>query len=254
MNTFAAYQKEKELATRLRNSTKEQRNTLYQQIYQEYFDTFPGEMERAGNPKRELSVIKNFLKPGMAFLEIGSGTGELAKAVSKIPTTVTTLDLTSTENTLNQSHVSRLTFNGITTRLKKNHFDIAYSNQVIEHIHPADIDAHFTMVRESLAVGGKYVVITPHRYAGPHDISRGFTRVASGLHLHEYLYSELFAKAKQHRFRVFAYYMRAGHAYRIPNIAPILYEKTMSTLPFVIRQPLARILWPQIMLLFKKAA
>ena len=48
-------------------------------------------------------------------------------------------------------------------------------------------------MRTALAAGGRYICITPNRLSGPHDISRYFDDVASGLHLKEYSIAELAA-------------------------------------------------------------
>src|SRR5213079_724544 len=69
--------------------------------------------------------------------------------------------------------------------------DIAYSNQLLEHVHPEDAEDHVRPVFQTLQPRGKYICITPNRLSGPWDISRQFTDTARGLHLREYTVSEL---------------------------------------------------------------
>jgi SAM-dependent methyltransferase len=71
-------------------------------------------------------------------------------------------------------------------------FDVVISTQVIEHFHPDDLLTHLEHARRILRPGGRYLFDTPHRSAGPHDLSRvfGFDR-AEFMHLKEYTYDEL---------------------------------------------------------------
>src|SRR5262249_17876914 len=68
--------------------------------------------------------------------------------------------------------------------------DLAFSNQLLEHLHPDDVPTHLRNVHESLAPGGAYFFITPHRAGGPHDVSADFDSEATGFHLHEYTTQE----------------------------------------------------------------
>lgn len=48
------------------------------------------------------------------------------------------------------------------------------------------------------------LIITPHRFAGPHDVSRYFLPLGSeaqGLHLHEYTLAELKSLLAKHNFK-----------------------------------------------------
>jgi len=72
-----------------------------------------------------------------------------------------------------------------------NSFDIAFSSQLIEHLHPEDIESHFASVYRVLRTTGVYAFDTPSRLNGPHDISALFDDVATGFHLKEWTYREL---------------------------------------------------------------
>jgi len=72
-------------------------------------------------------------------------------------------------------------------------FDLVFSQQVLEHLHPDDVPVHFEEAFRVLRPGGVMAVETPNKKTGPQDISRGFTRVAEGLHLKEWALSELSA-------------------------------------------------------------
>ena len=63
--------------------------------------------------------------------------------------------------------------------------DIAYSNQLMEHLHPDDAVEQLYHIHEALKPGGMYICITPNRLCGPHDISRSFDDTPRGFHLRE---------------------------------------------------------------------
>ena len=69
--------------------------------------------------------------------------------------------------------------------------DVAYSNQLLEHLHPEDAIDHIRSVRAALKPGALYICVSPNRLSGPHDISRYFDSVATGFHLKEYTAGEL---------------------------------------------------------------
>jgi hypothetical protein len=82
---------------------------------------------------------------------------------------------------------------GIDLPIAPGSIDVAYSNQMIEHLHPDDAAQHVAAVHAALAPRGVFVCITPNRTTGPHDISNGFDPIATGLHLREYTARELAA-------------------------------------------------------------
>jgi SAM-dependent methyltransferase len=70
-------------------------------------------------------------------------------------------------------------------------FDVVFSQQVLEHVHPDDVPRHFSEGFRVLRQGGMFAVETPNRRTGPQDVSRGFVPVAEGLHLKEWTVREL---------------------------------------------------------------
>jgi len=71
-------------------------------------------------------------------------------------------------------------------------YDFVLSDNVIEHMHPADLHPHLQGARDILKAGGQYLLAVPHPWYGPWDISKVFKyEVASGMHLKEYTHREL---------------------------------------------------------------
>jgi SAM-dependent methyltransferase len=73
----------------------------------------------------------------------------------------------------------------------ENSVDVAYSHQLMEHLHPDDALEQLQNIYQALKPGGIYICITPNRLSGPHDVSRYFDEVATGFHLKEYTVTEL---------------------------------------------------------------
>ncbi|MCS6922924.1 MAG: class I SAM-dependent methyltransferase, partial [Fimbriimonadales bacterium] len=119
-------------------------------------------------------------------------------------------------------------FDGFDFPLPDASVDLAYSNQVLEHLHPEDAERHLREVYRVLRPNGRYLCITPYRHTGPHDVSKFFTEVASGLHLKEYTYRDL---SQQMRWAGFC--RRSVLAHRPTPLALILVvERFLEFLPY----------------------
>jgi 2-polyprenyl-3-methyl-5-hydroxy-6-metoxy-1,4-benzoquinol methylase len=79
----------------------------------------------------------------------------------------------------------------------KEKFDIAFSDNVLEHLSPLDLKDHLKSVYESLVPGGHFIMIMPNRLFGPMDITRIVDNTSSGKikaqggHLNESTYHEM---------------------------------------------------------------
>jgi len=113
--------------------------------------------------------------------------------------------------------------------------NVAYSMNLVEHLHPDDLKGHLRNVYQALAPNGVYICLTPHRLTGPHDASMHFDEIATGLHLKEYTYDEL-----QDAFRAVGFSRIGAIALRpiyliLPSKIFVVLEKAMFELPKAIR-------------------
>ena len=119
--------------------------------------------------------------------------------------------------------------------------NVAYSHQVMEHVHPEDAIDQLRSIYECLQPGGMYLCIVPNRINGPHDISRYFDKVASGFHMKEYTTGELSRLFKSVGFsRVASYVGARGQYVRVPQLALRVLEAVMAILPYGLRSRIGR--------------
>jgi len=196
------YRIERELADRLRAAPKEQRGLLYGSVYNELFQRVPhhpqltrilkpGELEQTVAEK--LMMIRKYLRPESAFLEIGAGDCRLSLEVAPKVRSVYALEVSEeiTKSVRGPANFKVLLSKGTDIPLASGTIDVAYSYQVMEHIHPDDALEQLANIYQCLAPGGIYICVTPSRLNGPHDVSKYFDDVAHGFHIREYSLGEV---------------------------------------------------------------
>lgn len=196
------YLVEKELAGRLRNSSREERRELFGKLYGELFDRVPDHprLVRRDTPQlsrrsieSRLNLLRPFLFPEATFLEFAPGDCRLAEEVCKSVGKVIAADISDQRGTESvPSNFELVIYDGYTLNQPSESADIIFSYQFIEHLHPADVDLHFALAHRLLRPGGVYIFATPHRFSGPHDVSRHFSDTPEGFHLKEWTYEEVF--------------------------------------------------------------
>ncbi len=150
-----------------------------------------------GQHTSTLKMIKKIVQPGAEILDFGCGQGELVKLLNQAGYSGFGYEISPHGRQIAQELLSN---NNLTARIltqdqfvtKK--FDLIVLDNVIEHLVPDEIDNLITKFKQILTDQGQILIITPHRLAGPHDISRYFLPVGSqaqGLHLREYTVSDL---------------------------------------------------------------
>lgn len=238
------YDVEKELADKLRNAPKTLRLKLYSKVYDELFRRVPNiphlgrkddEKYRSKEVQGQLRFLTKFLRPNHTFLEIGPGDCRLSLQVAAITARVYAVDVTNeiVKDTLFPSNVSFRISDGCDIPVPENTVDVAYSDQLIEHLHPEDADDHLRSVHKSLAPAGKYICVTPNRLYGPHDVSQHFDENATGLHLKEYTVTELaalFRKTGFGKVRIYTFTRHFSHI-RVPLLLIQIVEGILGCLP-----------------------
>jgi len=244
------YEIEKELAIRLRESSREERRSgLYASLYDEYYRRIQLSSETAQKSSLEkmlshqLRFLRRFLDRDTVFLEIGAGDCALSLAVARFVKKVYAVEVTNeiTKNLTYPQNFELILFEGYSIPLPADSLNVAYSNQVMEHLHPDDALEQLENIRRILTNQGIYICITPNRLSGPHDISKYFARVASGFHLKEYTCTELSNLFKQAEFSEVRVYIGAAGIYiRSPLFLLRFLESLLHRLPYRLSKAIAR--------------
>jgi cyclopropane fatty-acyl-phospholipid synthase-like methyltransferase len=230
------YEVEKELAARLRNSTREQRLELYSSVYDELYERITSHplLSPAEATTTQVKLIERYLDPDTVFLEIGAGDCSLSLVVAARVRQVYALEVSqeiASRVTLHQN-LEVLITDGIEIPVPSGSVTLAYSNQVLEHLHPDDADEHFRRVYAALGPGGRYVCLTPNRLMGPTDVSKYFDKTPTGFHLREYAVGEVATLMRAAGFRrVEAWTTRKGLSFRVPRPVVWSVESALDRLP-----------------------
>jgi ubiquinone/menaquinone biosynthesis C-methylase UbiE len=193
---------EKELASRLRAARREERKQLYTQLYDELFQRVPDHpqliLKRDDHTRRRhvaerVALLEKLLPPNATYLELGPGDCSLALEIAKRVQKVYAIDVSHeiAAGVAPPGNLELIISDGSSVPVPDNSVDVAYSDQLMEHLHPDDAVEQLQNIYRVLKPGGKYLCITPNRFSGPHDVSQFFDEVATGFHLKEYSLVEL---------------------------------------------------------------
>lgn len=259
------YRIEKELANRLREAKREDRAQLYGRVYDELFQRVPTHPQltrkhdnsaRASAVAERIALLSQFFGPATVFLEIGAGDCSLAREVAKHVKKSLALDVSrEILDARGAPNFEPVLSDGCSVPVPAGSVTLAYSYQVMEHIHPDDALEQLRNIFAALAPGGTYLCVTPNRLNGPHDVSRYFDPVASGFHLKEYTFTELSRLFRQVGFRGVEPYIGMRHRYfRVPLTLLVVLEKALGWLPRRVRSWLGNLRGVQNLLFISLAA
>jgi SAM-dependent methyltransferase len=236
------YEIERELAERLRWASADRRSTLYAEVYDELFSRIPHHpqlhrrfsAERQQQVDRELYFLSPLLDKEVTFLEVGAGDLALSRRVAGIVREVYAVDvaaeMTGTNHAAANLHIA-LT-DGRHFPLPDDSIALAYSNQLMEHLHPDDAAEQVRDLFRVLRPGGAYLCVTPNRLTGPWDVSRMFSSTPTGLHLREYSNRELVALLRGVGFEEIHAVVPAGRSARqVPVALFTRVERALEALP-----------------------
>jgi SAM-dependent methyltransferase len=246
------YEVERELAAVLRNAQKQDRLDLYAHVYDDLFRRVPTHpqllrKESADTTRhdieQQMKFMSRFLDSDVTYLEIGAGDCAFAAEVAQRVRHVYAVDVSVevVKNSALPANGELILSDGCSIPVPPGSVQVAYSNQLMEHLHPDDAVEQLQNLHRALAVGGRYVCVTPNRLNGPHDVSQYFDREACGFHLKEYTTAELDQLFKSVGFRRTVPYVRVlGHFYAVPGWLPAFSEALLARLPIRVRHALGR--------------
>lgn len=247
----AHYLVERELADRLRHSDRERRKALYNEVYQELYARVPDHPQLTSKSDarareiqvgEQLAILGRFLRRDTVFLEIGAGDCALSLAVAPRVARVVAIEVSEqvASGARREPNFSLVISDGQSVPVPPASVTVAYSNQLMEHLHPDDAEAQLAAIRTALAPGGVYVCITPNRLTGPHDVSMYFDDVATGFHMREYTIRSFAALARRSGFsKTRMLPSLRGHSMVAPLWPFMGLEAVLDALPLRLRHAVA---------------
>lgn len=246
------YEIEKELANKLRHASKPERRRLYSSLYDELFRRVPlhPQLTRRASPtetrqavETQMRFLRPFLTDNSTFMEVGPGDCELSYEVSRLVRQVYAVEVSDeiSKSLTTPDNFRLLLSDGCNIPLPRNSVNVAYSNHLMEHLHPEDALEQLRSIYAALVPSGFYICITPNRLSGPHDVSRWFDEIATGFHLREYTNSDMCILFREAGFSGVTVYVGGRGVYRaFPATALTLCESWLNKVPSALGRSIAR--------------
>jgi SAM-dependent methyltransferase len=246
------YEIERELADRIRRAAPEARPALYRTVYDELFvrvQDHPQNIWKASPEQQsartaeQIRLLNSFLGPETVYLEVGAGDCHLAQTIAGRVKHSYGVDVSNliAGGARRPSNFDLLIADGARIPVADDRATVAFSNMLVEHLHPDDFARHLCEVVRVLAPGGVYICRTPHRFVGPTDISAHFDEKPTGFHLKEYSFRELSESFRVAGFaRVRACARVTGLSFTCPSWTLRMAESALELLPYRLRKRVCR--------------
>jgi 2-polyprenyl-3-methyl-5-hydroxy-6-metoxy-1,4-benzoquinol methylase len=209
------YETEKAYARAIIASPKgsEQRKQLFAEAYdrvKQITDVYSPGLSETGHTDIVLRIVISLVRRGAAILDVGCAKGDLVRSLIESGFNATGIDI-STDYVKKAKEAlgsicgeGRICVMDIVNYPSIHHFDVIVMDNVIEHLAPDTIDDVLKKCHAMLKDNGYIILLTPHRFSGPHDISFHFLTLGSkaeGLHLQEFSFTDLEKNLRSAGFR-----------------------------------------------------
>jgi SAM-dependent methyltransferase len=259
------YEVEREIASRIKAAPdRAARVRILEGMYAELFARVPDHprLTATRDPVAEklqveqlLTLLRPWLRSDLEVLEFGAGTCALAFALSPLVRRVRVAEIADQvpAGVQRPANFELVLYDGARLDLPDACVDLVFSEQFVEHLHPDDAVLHFATVQRVLRPGGRYVLRTPERWTGPHDVSRSFSETPQGFHLREWSYRDLVAASRAAGFRgQEAYWNARSIRRRWPLGVALGVESAIARMPLGMRRKVGHKLIPMVTIALEK--
>ncbi len=209
------YRVERDYARRIVLSPKNsvERERLFQDGYNaiaRIIDDYDPAAGETGYTDVAVAVIRRRVRRGGHVLDIGCSSASLLYELAVLGYEITGIDVSNESIEKARKRLSRVSKSESVSQSEVmsynpgDVFDCIVMDNVIEHIHPDTIRDVMKKCHSMLREEGCVLIITPHRFSGPHDISKYFLPLgakAEGFHLREFSFADLHTDLIESGFR-----------------------------------------------------
>lgn len=191
----------------------DKRAVLYDKFYSELIPLYGRTASPAAKDYSKDKYVKLFRKEleGKSIVDFGCGQGQMLLAIHRLLKTkrLAGIDVVFPEELKSHPSIQFIEANLMTYRLEEL-IDVAFSDNVLEHLVPADAQIHLSNIYQNLKPGGKLIVIMPNRLFGPWDVTRikDFSQsgqlAAQGGHVNESTHYEMIEMLRKAGFSSFS--------------------------------------------------
>jgi 2-polyprenyl-3-methyl-5-hydroxy-6-metoxy-1,4-benzoquinol methylase len=220
---------------------------MYAEVYSRVHAIYRASIDDRAVLAAKLRMMSLFRKElsGCSILDVGCGGGHFLRCVADhMPHgALLGIDVDLGAVPDKTEGVEFFEANIIDFSLHGRYFEVVVSDNVVEHIAPADVALHLAALRRAVVAGGTLIMILPHRLFGPSDVTRILdnTRTnrvqAQGTHLNESTYAEMIralASAGFNNFRTIIQLPKLTYRFGPLRIPPSLYL-LVERCPWVMR-------------------
>ena len=188
------YQVEKELAARLRDASPLERRKLYSSVYDELFRRIPhhSQLTDKVSPQQRAARISLQLRLLDRFLEAWCcSAGDRRRRLRAVAARRASRPQGLRAGRVHLHHAGHSSAgqlradlsDGVSVPVHSGRITLAYSNQLMEHLHPQDAAEQLANIFKAHRAGRRLRLHHSELFTGPHDISRYFADTANGFHL-----------------------------------------------------------------------
>ncbi|WP_323757927.1 class I SAM-dependent methyltransferase [Roseivirga sp.] len=188
----------------------DKRVKLYDEFYSKLIPIYGRDTSLINGINDKDKYVKLFAKEleNASVVDYGSGQGYMLQSIERH---LKTKSLTGIDVVIPKSLKSHKTIRFIESNIVNyefdEKFDVAFSDNVLEHLVPEDADIHLKNIYNHLNPNGKLIIIMPNRLFGPWDVTRikDFSQsgklAAEGGHVNESTHTEMANQLKKIGFR-----------------------------------------------------
>lgn len=212
----------------IKEENYERRLQIYNEFYTKLMPVYSRDNSQVEGQNPKKKYVKLFAREieNSSVIDYGCGQGFMLKSIDEQLNTkkLTGIDVYIPDDLKTHPRINFIESN-IINHVTKEKYDVALSDNVLEHLVPEDARLHLESIFQNLKTGGKLIIIMPNRLFSPWDITRikDFSQSgrlkAEGGHVNESTHIAMADQLKEIGFKKFSTILP------IPKLKYILFRR-----------------------------